>query len=436
MCSVEIFLKMTKDQYSLINRITDNSIVFISVLAIPLNIIIYFALRESEYQFPRYIPPLLGLVTVLAAFLRGTIPLKPKLWGFITILFLTGCYNLLLGLIDMASLWFVLAIVYALFISRNKEALVLFGVSFLVVLVVGILMITKISFIPLQYKFETCQFACVAVRILHFLLVGSLIYYILNTFFSTIQENLTELEKKSADLEKSNLALEKEIIEKNAIQQKMIDAVILTEEKERRRFASDLHDGLGPVLSAINLFFQAYLDVADSEGKAEIEAKLKKTIDSAITDVSRISHNISPHIIEHYGLATALDNFIKPIVFSGKLTCDIDYGPVQRFDLEKELSLYRTLTELIHNTVRHADASNIKVSMTVAEGRLRVQYEDNGKGFDLEGQMRNKKGLGLKSIHNRIQSIGGKITLKSIQHQGMQAMIDVPYEEVAAHGSD
>jgi len=306
----------------------------------------------------------------------------------------------------------------------------------LVVLVVGILMITKISFIPLQYKFESCQFACVAVRILHFLLVGSLIYYILSKFFSTIQENLKELEKKSNDLESTNLALEKEIIEKNAMQQKMIDAVILTEETERRRFASDLHDGLGPVLSAINLFFQAYIDVADAEGKSEIEAKLKKTIDSAIDDVSRISHNISPHIIEHYGLATALDNFVKPIVFSGKLTCDIDYGSVRRFDLEKELSLYRTLTELMHNTVRHADASNIKVQMRVAEGHLMVHYEDNGKGFDLEGQMRNKKGLGLKSIHNRIQSIGGKITLKSIQHQGMQAMIDVPYEEVTAHGSD
>ena len=434
MCSVKTPLKITKDQDSLVNRITDNSIVFIAILAIPLNIIIYFALRESAYQFPRYIPPLLGLVSVIAAFLRRKIPLKPKLWAFIAILFSAGCYNLLLGLIDMASLWFVLAIVYALFISRNKEALVLFGTSFLVVLVVGILMITKISFIPLQYKFETCQFACVAVRILHFLLVGSLIYYILNTFFSTIQSNMKELEKKSDDLEATNLALEKEIIEKNAMQQKMIDAVILTEEKERRRFASDLHDGLGPVLSAINLFFQAYLDVADSEGKAEIEAKLKKTIDSAIADVSRISHNISPHIIEHYGLAAALDSFVKPIVFSGKLTCDIDYGPVQRFDLEKELSLYRTLTELIHNTVRHADASNIKVSMTVAEGRLRVQYEDNGKGFTLDERMQDKKGIGLRSIHNRIRSIGGTITLKSVPNHGMQAIIEVPYEEVVAGG--
>lgn len=435
MCSVETPL-MTKDQYSLINRITDNSIVLIAVLAIPLNIIIYFALRESEYQFPRYIPPLLGLVSVIAAFVRGKIPLKPKLWAFIAILFVTGCYNLLLGLIDLASLWFVLAIVYALFISKNKEALVLFGISFLVVLVVGILMITKISFIPLQYKFENCQFACVAVRILHFLLVGSLIYYILNKFFSTIQENLKELEKKSDDLEETNLALQKQIIEKKAMQQKMINAVILTEEKERRRFASDLHDGLGPVLSAINLFFQAYLDVADSEGKAEIEAKLKKTIDSAIVDVSRISHNISPHIIEHYGLATALDSFIKPIVSSAKLTCDVDYGSVQRFDLEKELSLYRTLTELINNTVRHAEASHIALRMTVVEGQLRVHYEDNGKGFDLDERMRNKKGIGLRSIHNRIHSIGGKITLKSIQNHGMQADIDIPYEEVVAGGTD
>jgi signal transduction histidine kinase len=193
---------------------------------------------------------------------------------------------------------------------------------------------------------------------------------------------------------------------------------------------------LGPVLSAINLFFQAYIDAADAEGKAEIETKLKKTIDGALADVSRISHNISPHIIEYYGLPTALDNFIRPLVLSGKLACDIDYGPVKRFDLEKELSLYRTLTELIHNTVRHAVASNIKIQMTIAEGILGVRYEDNGKGFDLDECMRDKNGIGLKSIHNRIQSIGGKITLKSSQNHGMQAIIDIPYEEVATSGSD
>jgi hypothetical protein len=201
---------MNKDQYALIDRITNNSIVFIAVLGIPINIITYFALRESQYQFPRYIPPLLGLVSVIAAFLRGKIPLKQKLWGFITILFIAGCYTLLLGLIDMASLWFALAIVYALFISEKKEALILFAMSFLAVLVTGILMMTKISFIPLDYKFESCQFACVSVRILDFLMIGSLIYYILDKFYREIRKNLDDLRKQSNDLEDVNRALERE----------------------------------------------------------------------------------------------------------------------------------------------------------------------------------------------------------------------------------
>lgn len=207
---------MNKDQYALIDRITNSSIVFIAVMGIPINIITYFALRESQHQFPRYIPALLGLVTVIAAFLREKIPLKQKLWGFIAILFITGCYNLLLGLIDMASLWFVLAIIYALFISEKKEALVLFATSLSAVLVAGILMMTKISFIPLEYKFETCQFACVSVRILHFLMIGSLIYYILDKFYREIRKNLDDLRKQSNDLESVNRVLERESFERKS----------------------------------------------------------------------------------------------------------------------------------------------------------------------------------------------------------------------------
>ncbi len=422
---------MNKGQYALIDKITNNSIVFIAVLGIPINIITYFALRESQYHFPRYIPPLLGLVSMIAVFFRGKIPLKPKIFGFIAILFITGCYTLLLGLIDMASLWFALAIVYALFISEKKEALILFAMSFLAVLIAGILMMTKISFIPLNYQFESCQFACVSVRILDFLMIGSLIYYILDNFYREIRKNLDDLRKRSNDLESVNRALEREGLEKKIAQQKLLEAVILTEEEERKRLAADLHDGLGPVLAAIKLFFQAYLDAGDPVSRLPIKNRLEAVIDTAIQDVSRIAHNISPHILEQFGFVKALETFTNTLAASQAVGFTTDLGHIGRFDLKRELTLYRTLTELIHNTLKHAGASQITIRCTSSGGMLTVDYADNGHGFSSGKTEGSGNGMGLTNMQNRIQSLGGAITIQSTSPDGMSVHIEIPLADGA-----
>jgi len=409
-----------------INRITDNAIVFIAVMAIPLNVIIYFALSRSEYQIIRYIPPLLGAIAIFFSFSRFKIDQNLKLWGFITLQFTTACFNLLLGLIDIASLWFVLSIIFALFISKKKEALFIAFSSFTLVFVVGVLMVTKISFIPLKYDFENCQFACVAVRVLHFILIGWLIYYILNVFFTTIRNNTNELQLKTEDLEKLNIALNNEMIEKKTIQENMLNAVILTEENERKRFARDLHDGLGPVLSATNLFFQAYIDTTDDKNKVELEYKLKEIIGDAIKDVSRISHNISPHILESYGLITALENFIQPIQTIEKIQFNLDFAEMSRLNVKDELIIYRAVTELINNTLKHAKASKISVKITVENGYLDVYYNDNGIGFANAKKIGTNSGMGLNNIHNRINSLGGNFVFESSVNQGMKAQITIP----------
>lgn len=389
---------MQNPERKVVNKIIDNSIIFITLMSIPFNWIIYFALIHSEYQFPRIIPPLLGLTVFVLYLFRNKITLNLKTWSFISILFLTGCFNLLLGLIDLASLWFILAIIYSLFISKKNEALFVFLCSFVIVLAVGIFMMTRISFIPLNYKFDICQFACVAIRILHFILIASLIYYILKVFFSTIQNNLVNLELKSEDLENLNIALKSEMAERKAVQQKMMDAIILTEEKERKRIASDLHDDLGPVLSAVNLFFQAYIDSEDNKSRKEIEHKLKEIIGNSIKEVSRISHNISPHILENYGLITALENFINQIRASEKVQFNHDFCEMNRLNIKEELVIYRAVTELINNSLKHSGASVISIK-SIKEGKLfHVYYEDNGKGFNIDQELSSQTGMGLNNI--------------------------------------
>ena len=121
----------------LINKIADKSILFIVLMVLPFNAIIYVALDESIYQWPRFVPPIMGLAAIILAFFKKKMNFKLKIWVFIVLLFLSGCFNLLLGLLDMASLWFVLAIVYSLFALKRRETLGLFIISFISILIVS-----------------------------------------------------------------------------------------------------------------------------------------------------------------------------------------------------------------------------------------------------------------------------------------------------------
>ncbi|MEI6133095.1 MAG: sensor histidine kinase [Bacillota bacterium] len=223
---------------------------------------------------------------------------------------------------------------------------------------------------------------------------------------------------------------------KEIIKQKTIEAIIQTEEKERKRIASDLHDGLGPLLSAAKLYFQAYMDAKDMVSKNDIEAKLKSIMENAISDTSRISHNISPQILENYGLIVALENFISDINISENIKFDIKFDTFRRFGLKEELTIYRTLSELINNTTKHAAATLIRINIFISGEMLTLVYEDNGTGFSVEEKMHSTHGMGLKNIKSRIQSLKGNIIFESLEGHGMKVVIKIPYKEIATHESN
>jgi signal transduction histidine kinase len=414
------------------DRISNRSILLIAIFSLPLNIIIYFALKESEFQIIRIVPPVFSLISILLALFRYKIEFRSKIWAFIGLMFCTAWFNLLLGLLDLASLWFIMAIIYSLFISQNKQSLIVYIAAFVSILVVGILMMTQLTFIPLKYNFENCHYPCVTVRILHFLLISSIIYYILNLFISTNRSNVKHLQAQAADLQEANKTLQKEMKEKKELQDQLLEAVILTEEKERKRIASDLHDGLGPVLSAVNLFFEAYIDAPTGTEKNNIETKLKVIINDAIADVSRISHNISPHILENYGLTAALKTFIDQLNNSDKIKIELRIDNLNRFELKHELTVYRTITELINNTIKHANSNSIEICFEQTGDILKIRYEDEGSGFSKLNTLNDNNGMGIQNIQNRIESLGGNITFSNAENGGMKALISIPYKETAA----
>jgi len=208
-----------------------------------------------------------------------------------------------------------------------------------------------------------------------------------------------------------------------AMKQKLIEAVVETETNERRRIARDLHDGLGPVLSAINHYFQAFLDAKPGTREA-IQSRLQSVISEAIDEVSRISHNISPHVLEKHGLMTALNNLFAPLVAGGRYEIHFNFGIVEKLDPKIELTIYRCITELLNNTMKHAEATEITLRIRPEGDRLLIHYSDNGKGFiPAAGK---KDGMGLSNITNRVESIGGTVLVLSSPNAGVAFNISLP----------
>jgi signal transduction histidine kinase len=204
---------------------------------------------------------------------------------------------------------------------------------------------------------------------------------------------------------------------------KVIQAIMHTEEKERRQLAKDLHDGIGPLLSNIKMSITA-LDQSQINGfnKTVID-NISNLINESITSLKYTSNNLSPHILESFGLASAVNSFIENINLLGKM--DITFSSNIdniRFDNQIETNLYRIICELVQNTVKHAAAVNVSLLVHYHENRLIIQYFDDGIGFEPDVHV-NLSGMGLSNMHSRIKALDGNIEFKRILPQGMMTSI-------------
>ena len=209
----------------------------------------------------------------------------------------------------------------------------------------------------------------------------------------------------------------------------IISRIIETEEKERGHFAEELHDGLGPLLSSINL----YVDVISSE-KTEAQKKTKLIgdvgvlIQDAIASTKTIANNLTPSTLKDFGLTQAIEAFCRKANSLEKLQISInDKTGKKRYHNNIETTLYRVALEMINNTIKYAEADKLSITVYEKNNVLHYKYFDNGKGFDLEQVLRNtEKGHGLSNMINRTKSINGKCELKSSVGEGFSAYIEVP----------
>ena len=211
--------------------------------------------------------------------------------------------------------------------------------------------------------------------------------------------------------------------------QAALHAMLEGQEGERRRLAKELHDGIGPLLSATKL----NLDRISTE--APLQPTYKYQLQNAIEmlqmiadDLRAISHALMPGAILDFGLITALENMCLKADENGKVHINFIFsGKQERFDQQIELGLYRIAQELIHNALKHAKAKQINIQLIRFSSSLLLMVEDDGMGFNPKIIVTEKNtGIGLRNVKTRTKTLGGKFNLDTRPGSGVCVTIEVP----------
>jgi len=218
--------------------------------------------------------------------------------------------------------------------------------------------------------------------------------------------------------------LQQEIIRQ---QELATHAVIEAEERERKRIAGDLHDGVGQLMSAAKMnlsMIGSELSFASEEQRQSFE-KAMSLVDEGCREVRTVSHNIMPNALLKSGLSTAIREFVNKIdhrVIKVNLYTE---GLHQRIDEKTESVLYRIVQECVNNVIKHASASQLDISIIREETDLTLTIEDNGKGFDSTDKS-NFDGIGIRNIQSRVDYLKGSVEWDTAPGKGTVVMVHVP----------
>lgn len=206
----------------------------------------------------------------------------------------------------------------------------------------------------------------------------------------------------------------KEIGQEQQLQ--LTQALLNGEERERKRLAGDLHDGLGGMLAGVKLNLSQLASQGTGHTFTNELPAIITQLDKSVNELRRIARNMMPESLLNSGLENALRDMCH-ILSSEK--CNIEF---QAFNIETDIaqdmqiSIYRIVQELLANTIRHADATKVLLQCSQNEQAFFITVEDNGKGFD-QGNI-NGKGIGLTNVKNRVDYLKGKLDIDTAPAAG------------------
>ena len=203
-----------------------------------------------------------------------------------------------------------------------------------------------------------------------------------------------------------------------------LKSVIEGEEKERKRFARELHDGLGAVLATVKMQISGIRHKIPQADSMPAYQKAESLIDDACRTVREISHDLMPHVLEQQGLAFAINDMCQTLASHHNMEFDfIPFGDDEQLENVVKITIYRITQELLKNIIKHAEAKEVIVQLTIEDNEIILIVEDDGKGFDTSTA---QNGIGLENIRSRTAYLNGTLTIDSSINQGSTFTIQIP----------
>ncbi len=205
-------------------------------------------------------------------------------------------------------------------------------------------------------------------------------------------------------------------------QKKIVEAIFEAEEKERSRIAKDLHDGIVQNLTALKF---AVNNIVKNTPTQVIELEnIVGDLEKTSKEVREISYQMMPVTLKELGLIKVLEELLQRNLKNTMIEFDFNhFGIEHRLPEKIEVNVYRICQELLNNSLKHSQATNISILLQIKNNTLQLTYEDNGVGFDTNNV---KIGIGLNSLNSRIEMIKGSLEFDEKTISGTTAYIKIP----------
>lgn len=216
--------------------------------------------------------------------------------------------------------------------------------------------------------------------------------------------------------------------QKMRMRESQMQAVIDSQERERKRFATDLHDGMGQLISVLQLNIQSMSAInGDLDKRDALYENSTRLLNEVHTEIRNIAFNLMPQTLMKEGLVPAIQELIYRINKAGRLHVQLSVFDLDtRINEVAEVSLYRIIQEFLSNIIKYSKASKVFLGLVNHEDELVLSIEDDGEGYDV-GKFEESKGNGWRNINTRLNLIKAEIDIDTQEgRRGSSIIINIP----------
>jgi len=263
------------------------------------------------------------------------------------------------------------------------------------------------------------------------------------------------LSRRTVELAASNMELNREITQRKAAEKRLKDSerhyshlltqsdhlqeelrrlsrqILSAQEDERKKISRELHDVIAQTLTGINVRLAKLKKeaAANTKGLDQNIARTQRLVEHSVSIVHRFARELRPTVLDDLGLIPALHTFLKGFRKQTGMQVSLSaFAEVEQLTGEKRTVLFRVAQEALNNVGRHARAGRVDVKINKLGGSVCMTIKDNGKGFHVEGTLHSKKNkrLGLLGMRERLDMVGGKLTVTSAREKGTTVLARIP----------